>query len=452
VAGCTGALARMSRASRRALPELVEEAVVVALNHDGDGVIRDSKTVFVAGALEGERVRFQRTAKHRQHDEATLLEVLEASPSRVEPRCAHFGLCGGCALQHLAPSAQLASKQQELAATLERIGKVTPREWLAPIEGPSWGYRRRARLGAKYVAKRARVLVGFRERHKPYVAALERCEILASPVDALITPLAELLTGLEARQAIPQIEVAVGEAVTVLVFRVLEDLSNADRAALLAFEAAQGLRVYVQRGGPATVQPLQGEPARLHYTLPAEGLRYEFLPTDFVQINAEVNRALVTHAVTQLQVESTDRVLDLFCGLGNFTLPLARRAREVLGLEGDAALVERARHNAALNGVDNAHFKAANLFDPAVFATVLGGSVDRVLLDPPRAGALEILPQLAALAPQRMVYVSCHPGTLARDLCLLCHEHGFQLVAAGVIDMFPHTHHVESIAVLERSR
>ncbi|MFZ9478530.1 MAG: 23S rRNA (uracil(1939)-C(5))-methyltransferase RlmD [Steroidobacteraceae bacterium] len=442
----------MSRAARRALPELVEEGTVVALNHDGDGVIRDSKTVFVAGALEGERVRFQRTARHRQHDEAQLLEVLDASPSRVEPRCAHFGLCGGCALQHLAPSAQLASKQRELAETLERIGKVTPREWLAPIEGPTWGYRRRARLGAKYVAKRGRVLVGFRERRKPYVAALERCEILASPVDALITPLAELLTGLEARQSIPQIEVAVGESVTVLVFRVLEELSSGDRAALLAFEAEHGLRVYVQRGGPDTVQPLQGEPVRLHYSLPAEGLRFEFLPTDFVQINAEVNRALVAHAMTQLQAGPQDRVLDLFCGLGNFTLPLARRAREVVGVEGDAALVERARHNATLNALHNVSFKAANLFDPAVLAAVMGGPFDRVLLDPPRAGALEILPQLAALAPRRVVYVSCHPGTLARDLGLLCHEHGFQLVAAGVIDMFPHTHHVESIAVLERAR
>jgi 23S rRNA (uracil1939-C5)-methyltransferase len=442
----------MSRAARRALPELVEEGTVVALNHDGDGVIRDSKTVFVAGALEGERVRFQRTARHRQHDEAQLLEVLDASPSRVEPRCAHFGLCGGCALQHLAPSAQLASKQRELAETLERIGKVTPREWLAPIEGPTWGYRRRARLGAKYVAKRGRVLVGFRERRKPYVAALERCEILASPVDALITPLAELLTGLEARQSIPQIEVAVGESVTVLVFRVLEELSSGDRAALLAFEAEHGLRVYVQRGGPDTVQPLQGEPVRLHYSLPAEGLRFEFLPTDFVQINAEVNRALVSHAMTQLQAGPQDRVLDLFCGLGNFTLPLARRAREVVGVEGDAALVERARHNATLNALHNVSFKAANLFDPAVLAAVMGGPFDRVLLDPPRAGALEILPQLAALAPRRVVYVSCHPGTLARDLGLLCHEHGFQLVAAGVIDMFPHTHHVESIAVLERAR
>jgi len=452
VAGCSGARVRMSRASRRVLPELVEEGVVVALNHDGDGVIRDSKTVFVAGALEGERVRFQRTARHRQHDEAQLLEVLEASPSRVVPRCAHFGLCGGCALQHLAPAAQLVSKQRELADTLARIGKVTPREWLAPIEGPIWGYRRRARLGAKFVAKRGRVLVGFRERRKPYVAALERCEILASPVDALITPLAELLTGLEARQAIPQIEVAVGESVSVLVFRVLEDLSVADRAALAAFEAERGLRVYLQRGGVDTVQPLQGERACLHYTLPAEGLRFEFLPTDFVQINAEVNRALVAHAVAQLQVGPQDRVLDLFCGLGNFTLPLARRAREVVGVEGDAALVERARHNAALNQLGNVSFKTANLFDASIAATVLGGPFDRVLLDPPRAGALEVLPTLAALAPRRMVYVSCHPGTLARDLDVLCHQHGFQLAAAGVIDMFPHTNHVESIAVLERSR
>ena len=442
----------MSRAARRALPELVEEGTVVALNHDGDGVIRDSKTVFVAGALEGERVRFQRTARHRQHDEAQLLEVLDASPSRVEPRCAHFGLCGGCALQHLAPSAQLASKQRELAETLERIGKVTPREWLAPIEGPTWGYRRRARLGAKYVAKRGRVLVGFRERRKPYVAALERCEILASPVDALITPLAELLTGLEARQSIPQIEVAVGESVTVLVFRVLEELSSGDRAALLAFEAEHGLRVYVQRGGPDTVQPLQGEPVRLHYSLPAEGLRFEFLPTDFVQINAEVNRALVAHAMTQLQAGPQDRVLDLFCGLGNFTLPLARRAREVVGVEGDAALVERARHNATLNALHNVSFKAANLFDPAVLAAVMGGPFDRVLLDPPRAGALEVLPRLVKLGATRMVYVSCHPGTLARDVGVLCAEHGYRLVAAGVVDMFPHTTHVESIAVLEVDR
>ena len=219
-----------------------------------------------------------------------------------------------------------------------------------------------------------------------------------------------------------------------------------------AFEAERGLRVYLQRGGADTVQPLQGERACLHYTLPAEGLRFEFLPTDFVQINAEVNRALVAHAVAQLQVGPQDRVLDLFCGLGNFTLPLARRAREVVGVEGDAALVERARHNAALNQLGNVSFKTANLFDASIAATVLGGPFDRVLLDPPRAGALEVLPTLAALAPRRMVYVSCHPGTLARDLDVLCHQHGFQLAAAGVIDMFPHTNHVESIAVLERSR
>ncbi len=437
---------------RRSMPPgAPEEGVVAALNHDAEGVVRDAKTVFVPGALPGERIRFRRLRRHRQHDEGELLEILEPSAERVVPRCAHFGICGGCAMQHLAPEAQLRAKQNELAENLQRIGRVTPDRWLAPLAGPVWQYRRRARLGAKYVTKRGRVLVGFRERQKPYVAALARCEILAPPVDDLIEPLSTLLTGLRAREFIPQIEVAVADNIVVLVFRNLVELDATDRAALVSFGAARNLRVYLQPGGMDTIAPLAGERATLEYHLPELGLRFEFQPTDFVQVNGAINRALVTQAVDLLEVEPTHRVLDLFCGLGNFTLPLAQRAAEVVGIEGEAGLVARARHNADLNGLGNARFHVANLAEAEGGAVALAGRFDRVLLDPPRAGAIEVLPRLAALGATRMVYVSCHPGTLARDLGVLCHEYGYRLEAAGVIDMFPHTTHVESIAVLEKS-
>lgn len=437
---------------RRSMPPgAPEEGVVAALNHDAEGVVRDAKTVFVPGALPRERIRFRRLRRHRQHDEGELLEILEPSAERVVPRCAHFGICGGCAMQHLAPEAQLRAKQNELAENLQRIGRVTPDRWLAPLAGPVWQYRRRARLGAKYVTKRGRVLVGFRERQKPYVAALARCEILAPPVDDLIEPLSTLLTGLRAREFIPQIEVAVADNIVVLVFRNLVELDATDRAALASFGAARNLRVYLQPGGMDTIAPLAGERATLEYHLPELGLRFEFQPTDFVQVNGAINRALVTQAVDLLEVEPTHRVLDLFCGLGNFTLPLAQRAAEVVGIEGEAGLVARARHNADLNGLGNARFHVANLAEAEGGAVALAGRFDRVLLDPPRAGAIEVLPRLAALGATRMVYVSCHPGTLARDLGVLCHEYGYRLEAAGVIDMFPHTTHVESIAVLEKS-
>lgn len=437
---------------RRSMPPgAPEEGVVAALNHDAEGVVREAKTVFVPGALPGERIRFRRLRRHRQHDEGELLEVLESSAERVVPRCTHFGVCGGCAMQHLAPEAQLRAKQNELAENLQRIGRVTPDRWLAPLAGPVWQYRRRARLGAKYVTKRGRVLVGFRERQKPYVAALTRCEILAPPVDDLIEPLSTLLTGLRAREFIPQIEVAVADNVVVLVFRNLVELDATDRAALASFGAARNLRVYLQHGGMDTIAPLEGERATLEYHLPELGLRFEFQPTDFVQVNGAINRALVTQAVDLLKVEPAHRVLDLFCGLGNFTLPLAKRAAEVVGIEGEAGLVARARHNADINGLGNARFHVANLAEAAGGAAALAGRFDRVLLDPPRAGAIEVLPRLAALGATRMVYVSCHPGTLARDLGVLCHEYGYRLEAAGVIDMFPHTTHVESMAVLEKS-
>lgn len=438
----------MTRKNRA--PALPETGQVAALNHDGEGVVRGAKTAFVAGALPGEQITFRRTRFHRQHDEGELLSIETPSVDRVAPRCAHFGVCGGCALQHLSPAAQLAAKQAEVADNLMRIGRVQPQRWLAPITGPVWRYRRRARLGAKFVPKRDRVLVGFRERAAPFIAALERCEILAEPVDALITPLSTLLSGLIAKRTIPQIEVAIADEVTVLVFRHLEPLGASDLDALASFEAQHGVRVYLQAGGPDTVRPLSGTAATLRYRLEAEDLGYEFEPTDFVQINAAVNGALVARALELLEVGPEDRVLDLFCGLGNFTLPIARRAAAVIGIEGEAGLVARARRNAVLNDIRNVEFHVANLAEADGGAQALKGGFSRILLDPPRAGALEVLPRLAQLGAARIVYVSCHPGTLARDLGILCHEYGYRLTAAGVVDMFPHTHHIESVALLER--
>lgn len=427
-----------------------EEGSIAALNHDGEGVVRGAKTVFVAGALPGERVRYARVRKHRAYDEAKLLEVLEPAPDRVMPKCAHFGVCGGCALQHLAPAAQLAAKQRELEDNLSRIGKVTPTRWLSPVTGPVWGYRRRARLGVKYVLKRGEVLVGFRERGKPYIAALERCEILAPPVDALIAPLKEMIGALAARDRIAQIEVAVADHATVLVLRNLDALGAADREALARFAATHGVQIHLQPGGHDTIHPLGEAGAPLRYGLPAHDLQFEFRATDFVQVNAATNARLVDLALESLQLSAEDRVLDLFCGLGNFSLPIARRVRSVVGIEGEAGLVARARENAARNGIDNAEFHVADLTQADGGAAALAGGFTRVLLDPPRTGALEVLPRVAALAAARIVYVSCHPGTLARDLGVLCQQLGYRLEAAGVIDMFPHTNHVESIAVLER--
>jgi 23S rRNA (uracil1939-C5)-methyltransferase len=426
-----------------------EEGRVDDLNHDGEGVVRGGKTAFVNGALPGERVRFVRRRAHKQHDEAELEEVLEASPERVVPRCAHFGTCGGCALQHLDGAAQLVHKQRQLREGLERLGKVAPREWLAPLAGPAWNYRRRARLGARFVIAKGRSLVGFRERLSSHVAAIDSCAVLAGPVDTLVRPLGELLTALSIRERVPQVEVAIGDAATALVFRVLDEPGADDLAHFAAFEAAHGVRVYLQPKGLDTIRPLHEPAPVLDYALPEFDLRLQFLPNDFIQVNGPLNAALVGRVVELLQLDAGSRVLDLYCGLGNFTLALARRAGSVVGVEGEAGLVERARANAARNGLDNVSVHVANLMAPeALSAPWTAGPYSHVLLDPPRAGAREMLPLVARLRPRRLVYVSCHPGSLARDLGELVHDHGFELLAAGVADMFPHTAHVESIAVL----
>ena len=434
----------------RGTPKPPETGTVSALNHDGEGVVHAGKTAFVAGALPGEVVRYQRRRGHLRHDEAELLEVLEPAAGRVTPRCAHFGVCGGCALQHLAGPAQLAVKAQQLRDNLARLGRVEPAQWLEPLAGPEWGYRRRARLGARFVAKKGRSLVGFRERLSTRITDTGRCEVLAPPVDGLLRPLGELLTALAIRERVPQIEFAASDDVVALVLRVLEPPGEDDLARLRAFEAAHGVRFYLQPGGPDSVRPLAGPAPVLRYALPEFAVELEFGPTDFIQVNAAMNRRLVARAIELLAPEPTSRVLDLFCGLGNFTLALARRAATVTGVEGEAALVARAAANARRNGIGNASFHIADLaVAPPPAAPWLGGGATHVLLDPPRAGAAALLPAIARLAPQRIVYVSCHPATLARDLGLLVHEHGFKLRFAGVADMFPQTAHVESIAVLE---
>jgi len=437
----------------RIVTDVEEVATVAALTHDAEGVVRDGKAAFVAGALPGERIRFRRVRRHRQHDDAELLEVLEPSAERVVPKCAHFGVCGGCALQHLSPEAQLDIKQTELRDNLERVGKVTPREWLPPLRGPVWNYRRRARLGAKFVTKKDRVVVGFRERLAPYVAEVHTCEVLADPLGKLIAPIAAMLNELSIRHRIPQIEAAVADNVVALVLRVLDTPSPDDLDKLRAFAQLHAVRFYLQTGGLDSVTPLDGPAQSLRYGLPQFDLQLEFTPTDFVQINAAINQALVGRAVELLGLTPESSVLDLFCGLGNFTLALARNAGRAVGVEGEKGLVERARHNANLNGISNADFHLADLGKPLDAGLPwLQESYSHVLLDPPRAGASEVLASISRLNPQRVLYISCHPGSLARDLGLLVNEHGMSLVAAGVMDMFPHTTHVESMAILEPAR
>ncbi|HQP66153.1 MAG TPA: 23S rRNA (uracil(1939)-C(5))-methyltransferase RlmD [Quisquiliibacterium sp.] len=441
----------------------VLELEVESIDLDANGVAHhEGKVVFVRDALPGERVRAQVVRRKPRFDVAQTEQVLRGSVARVAPRCPHFGVCGGCSMQHLEPRTQLAIKQRALEDQLWHLGRVRPGTVLRPIAGPTWSYRYRARLSVRHVAKKGGVLVGFHERGSSYVADMHGCAVMPPRVSDLIDPLRTFIGTLDMRDRMPQIEVALGEVETgevlALVFRVLEPPTDRDRAALIAFARTHAFELWFQPKGPDTVHLVwaphddeaQAPSSRLAYTLPEFDVRMPFRPTDFTQVNHRVNEMLVAHALRLLQPQPDDRVADMFCGLGNFSLPLARRARAVVGVEGSATLVARATENARANGLSGrATFQVANLFEVDDTRWRALGPFDRVLIDPPREGALELAKALSSdpHKPERIVYVSCNPATLARDAGVLVHTGGFTLLAAGAVNMFPHTSHVESIAV-----
>ena len=434
---------------RAAVTSAPVTAEVERLSHEGRGVARVAgKIVFIEGALPGEQVVFRYTRRHGQFDEGSVLEVLRASPDRIVPRCAHAERCGGCSLQHQAGAAQIAHKQAVLLELLEHQAGVTPARVLAPVQGPQWGYRRRARLSVRYVHKKQEVLIGFREKASHFVADIARCETLVAAVGTRLRELRALVASLSCVQEIPQIEVAAGDDDIALLLRHLVPLTADDETRLREFARATGLRVYSQAGGIETLRRLDGPEAPLSYRV--AGLELEYLPGDFVQVNAAINETIVPLAMDLLAVGAGDRVLDLFCGLGNFTLPLATRAAHVVGVEGEPGLVARAADNARRLGLHNVDFAAANLFTPEGIAAIPAGAYSKVLLDPPRTGAAEVLAARDFRGVERVCYVSCNPVTLARDTAAITGRHGFRLEAAGVLDMFPHTTHVESIALFSR--
>lgn len=436
---------------------------VDSVDLEGQGVAHNSegKVVFIDGALPGEEVQVQVHRRKNNWEQGTMVAVRRESSQRVQPQCPHFGTCGGCKMQHFHPAAQVATKQRALEDALWHLGKVKAQRLLRPIEGHAWGYRFRARLSVRYVVKKGVVLVGFHERKSSYVADMTRCPILPPHLSELLVPLRELIGTMDQRDRLPQIEVAVGSEVTALVLRHLEPLTAPDRERLRAFGQTHAIQWWLQPKGPDTVHRLDDGGPELAYTLPEFGITMPFKPTDFTQVNHEINRVLVSRALRLLQAGSDERVIDWFCGLGNFTLPIARGAREVLGLEGSDALVARSRENARLNCLESkTGFIARNLFEITPQELASYGYADKWLVDPPREGAFALAKALADVytdpglapgyrRPQRIVYVSCNPATLARDAGLLVHQAGYRCTAAGAINMFPHTAHVESMAVFE---
>ena len=449
----------MSSPAQHSRPHITPPPTVVtigSLDQEGRGIARvDGKAVFVEGALPGEVVAITTLKKKPTYDIARAEAILKPNAARVAPRCPHFGICGGCSMQHFDAAAQVAAKQRTLEDALWHLGRVRPAQLLPPIHGPAWEYRHRARLSVRHVAKKGGMLIGFHERKSSYVADMTSCAVLPRRISGLLPKLRVLIGGLTVRDRLPQIELAVGDgadAAHVLVLRILEPLAPADEAALVAFADAHDVQFYLQTGGPGTAVPLQPSQPALSYALPEFDLLFPYSPTEFTQVNPAINRALVRRALALLDPRPGDRIADFFCGIGNFTLPIARRGAEVVGIEGSATLVQRAADNAAANGLTaKASFRVANLFAATPESLEALGPLDKILVDPPREGAISLVKALPGDGPpQRIVYVACNPATLARDASVLVHDHGYALAAAGVVNMFPHTAHVESIAVFAR--
>ena len=429
-------------------------AVIESLDYEAQGVARvEGKTIFIEGALPSEVVEYASYRRKPTFERAVATEIRQASPQRVTPRCPSFGVCGGCSMQHLDFSAQVAAKQRVMEDNIWHIGRLRPEQVFAPIYGQAWGYRHRARLGVRLVPKKGGVLVGFHERRSSYICDMQSCEVLPASVSALLVTLREVVGSLSIARRVPQIEVSIGGAQIVLVFRVLEPLEAADHVILREFAQAAGVTVMLQPKGPDSVVPLWPvEPEPLAYALPEFDISIGFLPTDFTQVNHEINAVLVRRAISLLRPIAGERVADMFCGLGNFSLPIARSGAYVVGVEGSEGLVARARENAIRNGLGSqTEFHAANLFTVDAALLEGWGTFDKMLIDPPREGAAELVKALPAeQGPTRIVYVSCNPATLARDAAILVNEKGYRLAGAGVVNMFPQTSHVESIALFRR--
>lgn len=442
----------MSR-RKKPLPKEPQQAQIVDLTHNGQGVARiEGKTVFIDSALPGESVEFIYTRRKRQYDEGRLHRVLEPAADRVTAKCSHFAVCGGCSLQHLSHTSQIKLKQKVLLDNLQRIGHVPVPHIREPLTGPQWGYRRKARLGVKHVYKKGKVLVGFRESASRYLADLSRCETLVPEVGGNLPALSALVASLSCADAIPQIEVAFGDQGRALVFRHLQPLSESDRDKLIDFAREYEFDIYLQSKGPESIVPLWPEQPVLSYRLANQDLEYQFLPTDFVQVNAQINASIVDMVLELLRPSQDEHILELFCGLGNFTLPIARCSKSLVAVEGERTLIERAKDNANRNGIDNVTYFTANLLeDVADLPFWRLHHYASVFLDPPRSGAELVVHQIGRMGIKLIVYVSCNPATLARDAGILVNEYGYQLLTTGIMDMFPQTAHVESIAVFEKT-
>jgi 23S rRNA (uracil1939-C5)-methyltransferase len=425
---------------------------ITKVSHEGRGIaIVDGKTTFIFGALLGEEVEFAYDALHSKFNEGHVVNIIKPSSERVKPQCAHFGVCGGCSLQHMQHDAQIALKQKTLDEQLEHFAKTKPKTWLAPLTTNEYGYRHKARLGVRYVVKKDSVLVGFREQSSRYLAAIDNCEVLDPRVGKLITPLRELIQSMAAFEQIAQIEVAMGDVDTALVFRNMIPLVESDQDKLKQFADAHHLMIFLQPAGPNSIYKLYPDDGKalLSYSLPDYHLTFQFHPLEFTQINPEINKKMITQALELLALTPEDEVLDLFCGLGNFTLPIARTAKHVVGVEGSDALVARAKQNAENNDIKNVEFFMADLSQPLDNHAWAHRRYTKILLDPARTGAKEIAEVIQRWNPEAVVYVSCNPATLARDIGLLT-ERGYTLEKAGIMDMFPQTTHVESMALLRK--